>query len=337
VCLYIAVGLVILHSRPGHLVGRLCLVGGCIESVGGGLLELSHLRLKEHPADPLAALGAKVGSVVRADGFLLLVLVLPLAFPDGQRGGPRRLVPWAWRIGLITVAVFTLQTLLSPYESDLRMTSVDNPVGLPHSLAPVTDAMAGIALLLAVLTIALAITCVVSRWRYGSELRRQQLLWFGLAFAPPIALFLMSFSDSARPWMFGVALVPFPVAIGFAVLQHRLYDVALASGEPLPDLRHAVVGHRRSVRRDGRRRWRPAHWLPWVAAGVVAVSFRTAAGCVAASGQQTDVRPMVPAGRRARRDRQKAQRRVGRTRSPQDALRRAQPDTRPRLCRDRRR
>jgi hypothetical protein len=61
VCLYIAAGLVILHSRPGHLVGRLCLVGGFIQSVGGGLLELSHLRLKEHPADPLAALARRSG------------------------------------------------------------------------------------------------------------------------------------------------------------------------------------------------------------------------------------------------------------------------------------
>ncbi|MGH3509315.1 MAG: sensor histidine kinase [Nocardioidaceae bacterium] len=275
--LYIAVGMVILRAHPGHLVGRLVLLGGAIAGGGTGLLELSYARLRDHPADPTAGLGATLGATGRGFGWLLVVLVLPQIFPDGRRGGPRRLAPVAWWISLSTVAIFAFTGLFSPDQTDLRISTIDNPIGLPHRLSGITDALMALQLLFAVLTIALAITCLVSRWRHGGELRRQQLLWFGLAFAPPIAVFVLSFTDSAAPWMFGVASLPVPVAIGIAVLQHRLYDVNLVLNRSLTygalwlliAALYAVTvgGVGAMLRQEG------AGWVPWVAAGVVAVSF----------------------------------------------------------------
>jgi hypothetical protein len=59
----------------------------------------------------------------------------------------------------------------------------DNPIVLSHGFALITNALGGLTLIFSLATIALAITCLVWRWRKGNELRRQQLLWFGLAIA----------------------------------------------------------------------------------------------------------------------------------------------------------
>jgi signal transduction histidine kinase len=274
---YIAVGVLILRAHPTHPVGRLMLYGGVIAGVGGGLLEVAWTRLHDHPQDGLAGLAATVGGAGRGLGWLLVVLVLPFVFPDGRRAGPPRLARWGWRICLTTVAMFMIVALFSPDQTDARMTGVDNRLGLPHRVAAITDTLAGLALVFALATIALAIICLVWRWRRGSELRRQQLLWFGLAFAPPVVVLALSFSDGASPWMFGLVSLPLPAAIGVACLQHKLYDVNVVVNRSLTygalwltiaALYALTVGGAGAMLRQ-----QGAGWLPWVAAGVVAVSF----------------------------------------------------------------
>jgi signal transduction histidine kinase len=274
---YTAMGLLILRAEPTHLVGRLMLCGGVIAGVGGGLLEVAWTRLRVHPHDTLAALTATIGSAGRGLGWLLVVLVLPFVFPDGRRAGPPHVALWAWRICLTTVGIFTFVALMSPQQTDTRMLHVDNPIGLPHRVAAVTDALSGLALVFALATIVLAIICLVWRWRKGSELRRQQLLWFGLAFAPPVCVLALSFTDAATPWMFALVSLPLPVAIGVACRQHKLYDVNLVVNRSLTyaalwltiaALYALTVGGAGAMLRQ-----RGANWLPWVAAGVVAVSF----------------------------------------------------------------
>ena len=77
--------------------------------------------------------------------------------------------------------------------------------------------------------------------------------------------------------MFALATLPVPIAIAVAVTQRRLYDVQLAVNRSLTygllslliaGLYAVVVGGVGAFTRS-----RGASWLPWVAAGVVAVSF----------------------------------------------------------------
>jgi signal transduction histidine kinase len=77
--------------------------------------------------------------------------------------------------------------------------------------------------------------------------------------------------------MFALATLPVPVAIAIAVTQRRLYDVQLAVNRSLTygllslliaGVYAVVVGGVGAFTRS-----RGAPWLPWVAAGVVAVSF----------------------------------------------------------------
>jgi signal transduction histidine kinase len=269
--------MLILSAHPGHPVGRLAVVGPTIATTGTALLEFCVRRLDTAPHDVGAALGATVGTTGRGVGWLLLVLFVPLVFPEGHRTGPPRLTRWAWRAATTVLAVDLVIALFSPGQTDLRIADVDNPIGLPKALNGAMDTLSALFLLLAVASIGLAIACVVSRYRHGSALRRQQLLWFGLSFAPPIVLFALSAGDGAQPWMFGAATLPVPIAVGIAVRQRRLYDIQLAVNRSLTYgtlwlliavLYAAMVGGIGAMLRQ-----RGADWLPWVAAGIVAVSF----------------------------------------------------------------
>lgn len=274
---YVSVGLLILRSDRRHRVGRLMLFGGGVAAVGSAALEVAYLTLQRDPGNGTAAFAATIGSAARGFGWLLVVLVLPFVFPDGQRAGPQRLASFSWWTAVTTVGVFTFVALFSPHLTDTRMGNVDNPIGLPASLAGPMDAMAGLALLFGIATIALAIVCLVWRFRHGGPLRRQQVVLFGLAFAPPVIALAFSIADIAPPWLFAVVSLPLPVAIGVACLQHRLYDVNLVLNRSLTygtlwlliaGLYAVTVGGIGALLRQ-----RGASWLPWVAAGVVAVSF----------------------------------------------------------------
>jgi signal transduction histidine kinase len=106
---------------------------------------------------------------------------------------------------------------------------------------------------------------------------RQRVLWFAIAFACPVVLFPLGIANDATPLMFGLASLPVPVAIGVAVLQHRLYDIQTVLNRSLTygalwlliaGVYAAIVGGVGAMLRQT-----GAPWLPWVAAGVVAVSF----------------------------------------------------------------
>ena len=141
----------------------------------------------------------------------------------------------------------------------------------PRTVSPGSD------LLLALVCLGLVVACLVQQYRRGGPLGRQQTLIFALAFIPPVFAFAASANDSAGPWLFGLSTLPVPIAIGVAVLQRRLYDLPLALNRSLTygslwlliALLYAVTvgGVGALVRDEG------AAWLPWVAAGVVAVSF----------------------------------------------------------------
>ncbi len=274
---YLVVGLLILRAHPRHLVGRLMVAGGSISGAGSGLLELCWRRLSDRPGDGWAQVGATVGQAGRAMGWMLVVLVLPLVFPDGRRAGPRRTARWAWRLALVSVTTSLVSGLLGPTQTDLRLTGVRNPIGFPRATQPVFNLAETLYLVTALATLVLAVVCLVWRWRHSDSLDRQRLLWFALAFVLPVLALLASFSDAAGPWMFALVSLPLPVAIGVACLQHRLYDLDLVVNRSLTYGALSLViaglyavtvgGVGAMVRQQG------AGWLPWVAAGVVAVSF----------------------------------------------------------------
>ncbi|HVN13222.1 MAG TPA: sensor histidine kinase [Kineosporiaceae bacterium] len=273
---YALVGLVIVWHRPGHPIGRLALAIAGVWGVGEALVATSYAVLVEHPGVRSAALGSAVGTFLRGLPWFAAVMWLPLRFPDGAPASTR-LGRFGERFTIATVTVFSAVSLFSPTLTDLRVDHVDNPIGVPAGLAPAMGVLAGIALLMGIVAVGLAVATLVQKYRRGGPLTRQQTLVFGAAFVPPLAALVASFADAADPWLFAVATIPLPIAIGVAVLQRRLYDIQLAVNRSITygtlwlaiAALYAIVvgGVGVMLRRPG------AAWLPWMAAAVVAVSF----------------------------------------------------------------
>ena len=277
ICTYAGVGLLIAWRHPGHRVGQLVLLSVVVWGPGEALLDVAAGRLGAGHDDLTTRLAATVGDAARGLGWLLLILVLPLLFPDGRPSGTRRVRRVAWSATTVAITAFCLASLLVPTSNDLRIADMDNPIGVPPSWQPVTDVLSVVGALAAVVGVVLAVVTLVQRWRRDDELARQRVLWFALAFACPVLLFPVAVADAATPLIFALATLPVPLAIAVAVTQRRLYDVQLAVNRSLTygllslliaGLYAVVVGGVGAFTRS-----RGAPWLPWVAAGVVAVTF----------------------------------------------------------------
>ena len=275
---YGAVGLLIVWHRPRHPVGRTAVLLAAGWGLGEALVATSYALLRDHPDDVLAALMSVAGGMLRALPWLVAVVWLPLRFPDGRPASATRLLVVAERVALTTLYTFSVVALFSPGLTDTRVENVRNPLGAPGILGRVIGGpLAGLNLLLGIVAITLAVSCLAQRYRRGGALSRQQTLIFGLAFLPPIAALAANFTSGSAPWVFAVATLPLPVAIAVAVLQRRLYDIPLAVNRSLTygalwlaiaALYAVTVGGVGAMVGQ-----RDAGWLPWPAAGVVAVSF----------------------------------------------------------------
>ena len=269
---YLAVGLVITIARPRHVVGWLLLLGGSAWGIGEGLLAVAaHLwsRQQGTAAGWFAVLG-----LVRAVGWLAVVLGLPLVFPDGR-------TPWGGRrpvvFAVLATSTFLLASVLAPSPLDYRLVGLDSPTGLPAPLTPVADVLALGSLAAVAAALVVAIAGLIHRWRTGDKLLRQQLGTYLAAFAAPLVLLPFVPTTFVEPWMFALVSLPVPVAVGVALFQRRLYDVQLvvhrtvsfvALSVAVAGLYAGVVGGVGALLED-----RGAAWLPWVAAGVIAVAF----------------------------------------------------------------
>lgn len=228
IAMFVVVGAVVLVHRPGHRIGLLLWAGGALWGFASLVLEHVAARLVEDPARPGLTVVAVVALAVRGAGWILVVALLPLLFPDGHLPSPR------WRPALLLAwagfGLFQLAVLTAPHPLDYRLEGIRNPLGLPPDWRPAVDLLPLAGLVLLVVNALLGFLAVGSRWRAGDALRRQQI--GALALSAAISLLVgvwivVDLSEAAIAFPLAVAGVP--VAVGVAVLQHDLYD-----------LRHAV-------------------------------------------------------------------------------------------------
>jgi hypothetical protein len=187
---------------------------------------------------PLAHLMAWPSTWMWAAG-LLILLFLPLYFPDGRLLSPRWR-PVLWLALLFSVGFAVIFGALYPGEMDERSPGVAgdvpgivNPLGI-EALGSL-DRVTQIEIILPVLLIVLVLCSVASlvvRFRRSSGEERQQMKWLTYAAAANFALLLPGFSlpvDSA--WYQAVDALStlvgagVPVAVGIAILKYRLYDI----------------------------------------------------------------------------------------------------------------
>ncbi|MDP5181633.1 histidine kinase [Blastococcus sp. BMG 814] len=277
VTLFVVSGAVVLVHRPGHPIGLLLWAGGALWGLSSLPLEVAAARLVAGADQPGWTVVAVVALAVRGAGWILVVVLLPLLFPDGRLPSAR------WRpavaLALGSLVLFTGAVLTAPEPLDYRLAGIRNPLGLPLDWRPAVDLLPLTGLALVVVSALVGLCAVAVRRRRGDPLVRQQVGALLVAAAVSLVVGLWIVVDLSRGAIaFPLAVAAIPVAVGVAVLQHGLYDLRLAVNRTLVygvltagvvAVYVVVVGGVGAVLRSG-----DPGWAPVVAAAVVAVAFQ---------------------------------------------------------------
>jgi hypothetical protein len=216
-------GALIASRRPANPIGWILLGAGLAYAVGG--LTVSAV---ENRSDPPALVGW-VSTWVWMAGIGPAATFGLLLFPDGRLPSPR----WRWAGWLAAAAnLLTIGGIaLAPGRFD--DSTVENPVGLDAAPA-VPDAMAAAGAVLLAAAIAASIASVIVRFRHARDVERQQLKWLAfagvlvgvaLALAISIETVVGEAAVDVTNTIISLALAAVPVAMGIAILRHRLYDI----------------------------------------------------------------------------------------------------------------
>jgi hypothetical protein len=215
------VGALITGRRPGNRVGALLLVGGLSISVEKVAEELTSYGVRSPGAVPGVGLIGWVSNLAWIPAILVLLL-LPVLFPDGQPPSPRwRPVVWAIVVGAVvtTVLAALIPTTIEP--------SLRSPLALPGSAGVALERVLRLVFLGLPVAAVAAMAAMIVRFRRARGVERQQLKW--LAYAGGVVVVVSAPADT---WLGGwptaaatALLWAIPVAIGFAILRYRLYDV----------------------------------------------------------------------------------------------------------------
>jgi len=269
------VGAIVTLAVPGNRTGWLLLTAAGVMGVGLAFTEAGiHGVLTAPGSVPGAAYLVAIGPALQAAGMLTAVVSVPAVFPDGHLPGPR----WRWLAWSAAAAVtcLFLGNLLSPGTNEDRLSRWHSPLGLPARYGSVADTLSVAGILLAVIAVAGAVAGLAVRWRHGGLLVRQQLKLLALAAWPPaLALLAVIVANGVPGWIFGVVLLPLPVAVAVAVLNHGLYDLRRAAHRTLLWLTmsgavvtmYAVVVITAAVLVPGHHAW----WLSALAAALAAL------------------------------------------------------------------
>jgi hypothetical protein len=228
------VGALISSHRPENPIGWIFLAAALCYGLLSAVDEYAIYALLTNPgALPLGAEASWLGQWIWAPGLGLILVFLPLLFPDGHPPS-HRWRPVAWLGGLsIGVAVVSSTILLWPERGPALVTGDESPSHVYHVLVLfVAEPMILLAGLGGVISL-------LVRFRRARGDERQQIKWFASAaaltlvwiivFAFVIGELLLSAEGGlpeATIYLSGLLVLPsIPIATGIAILRYRLYDI----------------------------------------------------------------------------------------------------------------
>jgi hypothetical protein len=231
---FASVGALIASRRRSNPIGWLCLLAALAFA-----LAMATFAYTELGTDGSYLPGAAYAAWLATSGWLVGLLVpatfVLLLFPTG------RLVSKRWRAVSIAAAAGLAGALihesLAPGLLDGTRRTFENPFRV-SALEPVLGTIGAVAVIAIVVSVMGAIASLLVRSRRGSEVERQQVKWLLYAGTfPPLAwvagLALEALLGSAESVtnvtnaLLSLAVAAIPVAIGIAILKHRLYDIDL--------------------------------------------------------------------------------------------------------------
>jgi hypothetical protein len=228
---FAVVGGVLMARLPTHPIGWLLAGAASLPSLA--LLGEAYAGFATANREPnaLAVLGAWVNAWYWMPMLSLMLVFVPLLFPDG------RLPTARWRPAVAAVAVCVAgMAVLGMLQRDLGSRSFDyalvNPIGLTSLPVAESSPLFAVFSLGFVAGIGLAIAAIVVRFRRTGGVERQQLKWFLAAAALlPLPILAEPLGEAGivpafvGGFLLVIVMAALPVAIGVAVLRYRLYDL----------------------------------------------------------------------------------------------------------------
>jgi signal transduction histidine kinase len=233
---FATVGLLIAARRPRSRIGWLLCAAGFAWGLGGWVGQYARYALVTRagtvPGGDLAAWANMwLGVLI----ITLTAIYLPLLFPDGRLPSGRwRAAGW---LAAFATALFTVVQAISPGPIDASLPEVSNPFA-PAGAEMLMRVLGPIAVGAMLASMICAVAAPIVRFRRADGPARQQIKWFAYATALLIATIVLpalldpsGIADPAKGDTFwsGVAVaVGFPflaLAVGVAILRHRLYDI----------------------------------------------------------------------------------------------------------------
>src|ERR1700712_1909465 len=136
---FAAVGAVVASARPANRIGWLLLTGSVLWALGNAGADAAYRGIVVAPGSlPGTAIWAVGGSAVRGLAWWVLVLGVPVLFPDGRVSDDR----WRWLVRGLGV-VLICSTVGAVFAADANLTALHwhNPIGAPTSISPAVDAL----------------------------------------------------------------------------------------------------------------------------------------------------------------------------------------------------
>jgi hypothetical protein len=238
------VGALIASRRPHNPIGWICLADGFLWMFLAIIDLYGVYGLAKPGSVPFPVVIYALGQWLWVPTVGLLAIYLALLFPDGRLPS-RRWRPLAWLSGVVIVLVSVTQGLVPGPLPELG--GMRNPFGLEGQpwVADVTNAI----LVLFLLCILVSAVSLILRYRRSRGEERQQIKWIafaasfvGMGFVSAMISGIIVFFFAPESWgtvntpplwfdlLFSVVLLSFggvPIAVGFAVLRYRLYDIDL--------------------------------------------------------------------------------------------------------------
>ncbi len=227
------VAFLILSRQPRNTIGWILMTIGVLWEIGPSAIGEYALSRGMGWGEIAIALSASTW----APPIGLMGTSLLLRFPTGRHLSPRwRIVEW---VAAFAITAATLGIMFAPIDlEESGFPGLQNPLGIP-ALGPIERVLPVFLLMIGATTAASAVSLVI-RFRRASDQERLQLKWLvaggaGVAFIYIIAIGLaLTYGWDAPTTPIPVKIVQsisvmsfalIPIAIGFAILKHRLFDI----------------------------------------------------------------------------------------------------------------
>jgi len=224
---FAVVGALLVAKRPTNAIGWIMAAVALMVSIFlAGDSYAAYMMVIRGQPDGLAVFGAWIGGWYWYPLLVLVLVYLPLLFPEGRLPS-RRWLPVAVLTGVGTLGMIVLGALAETLHlNEAPGYEIDNPIGI-EGLGYVEDLpVFGVLTGLLFFGIIGAAASVVMRFLRSRGIERQQMKWFVYAVVPMLLIptdgFLPGIISSVA---LGVVLIGLPTAIGIAVLRYRLYEI----------------------------------------------------------------------------------------------------------------